>query len=443
MAPALRIHGLAYILTDTAQGSVMGYHVACSGAELIQRLCTDPDRFLGRPHALHMMALCTMVDDEVVDWLMQYEMALDSLTGPDAAFLLFYNEAELRATASPAPDHENTPTVQRVQISAEVLRGGTHAVDEVVRYQAGIWRSRDILVQSMTYESDAIARELGILDRLPCIVLFDDPRSDEFYLLPLDDPGDILSEIRKLLAAYQKGEANTEYFKALREWHEANDRLTMVRTIAERLKAEYFAPGGQSAYKKADERLARAEAELLAGRQKAFRQQVNLVWSHDPPGMTWPEIRRISDRIAELRRVAAALEHGKGDRAASHASAMGVDWPTNDLPDLAQALTREADSLTEQLMTKLGRFAETATDGEPEWQRAERACRNLQYLLRQQLEILGTIPRPSVRSYVGKVISRRRRKSASQIVRLSATKALDRGPNLLDAVSKGINLLSK
>ena len=422
----------------------MGYQVACSGAELIRRFCTDPDGFLGKPHALHMMALCTMVDDEVVDWLMQYEMALDSLTGPDAAFLLFYNEAELRATVSPAPDHENVPTIQQVEISAEVLRGGTHAVEEVVRYQPGIWRSRDILVQSMTYESDAIARELGVLDRLPCIVLFDDPRSDEFYLLPLDDDlGGVLREIRKLLAAYQKGEANTEYFQALHEWHTVNDRLTMVRTIAERLKAEYFAPGGQSAYRKADERLARAEAELLAGRQKAFRQQVNLVWSHDPPGMTWPEIRRISDRIAELRRVAAALEHSEGDRAASHACAMGVDWLTNDLPDLTQALTREADSLTEQLMTKLGRFAETATDGEPEWQRAERACRNLHHLLEQQLEILGTIPRPSVRSYVGQIVSRRRRKSASRIIRLSATRALDRGPNLLDAVSKGINLLSK
>ena len=69
----------------------MGFHVACSGAALLHRLRADPGGFLGEPYSLYFLALATELDDEALAWLHKYEMQLDSLCGPYAAFFLFYS----------------------------------------------------------------------------------------------------------------------------------------------------------------------------------------------------------------------------------------------------------------------------------------------------------------------------------------------------------------
>ena len=87
------------------------------------------------------------------------------------------------------------PVDIEVDISDSWLKAGLAAIDDATH--AAVYRAirqkgvepvrasfpeedglqKNVLVRSMTYQSDAFARELGI-NRLPCLVFFDDPRTN-------------------------------------------------------------------------------------------------------------------------------------------------------------------------------------------------------------------------------------------------------------------------
>ena len=108
----------------------MGYRVRCPGVDLLNQLSRDAVGFLGKPYALYVVALATVVDDEALKWLADYETALDSVTGPYAAFLLFFNEALLFDYNSRnyreeryLPGYADLPkTGKKIKVDANLLR---------------------------------------------------------------------------------------------------------------------------------------------------------------------------------------------------------------------------------------------------------------------------------------------------------------------------------
>ena len=146
----------------------MGFHIRCSGAEFLKQLARNPDDlFLGEPYALYFVALCTSIDDTALKWLYEHQLALDSLTGPYAAFSLFYNEATLRGDPFPAMWSPAVRGTYEAVVPHSLLRQGEHAVDEALRYQPDYRMAEQILIRSTVYASDAIARELELIDSLP------------------------------------------------------------------------------------------------------------------------------------------------------------------------------------------------------------------------------------------------------------------------------------
>ena len=143
----------------------MGFHVNCSGAELLHGLRANASQFLHEPYSLYFIALATQVDDEALKWLHKYEMQLDSLCGPYAAFLTFYNQARLFAEPSPRmwtqpltnlnsdlDSDRHQPQLQdaaiEVELKSSVLNGGSGAVDAVLRFDPRAQTDKDVVVTS-------------------------------------------------------------------------------------------------------------------------------------------------------------------------------------------------------------------------------------------------------------------------------------------------------
>ncbi|WP_328442773.1 hypothetical protein [Amycolatopsis sp. NBC_00438] len=397
----------------------MGYRMMCSGDDLVNFLRAEPEKMLGAPHAVHMVALCTVVDEKALEWLLRYEMALDSLTGPIASFLIFYNEKHLR-------------------------RGRTWYVDTAPPepaarpYVAGASNSIVDLTQSMTYASDAVARKLGIIDRLPCIVIFDDPAGRECFVLPLDgDLDDTLDDLRTLLSLYYEGEKGTPYFTALLQWHASDQDLRKLKTSEERLKVENGRIGCLPRAR-ARAQLERAKVELYAGRDRRFREYVNLVWPCNPPGVTWQEIREESNYIAKLRKLAKRLEHGRSQEVVDKASMLGVRCTGSKAADLNEAIEAAANNRTDQLLLKLGPQANSLELG-----RVELARAGLEALQASRLENLKSMSPPSIGQYIERITGKRKRHSVTRITRSGLNLAVQRGPSIMEAVSKGFDLFGK
>jgi hypothetical protein len=51
----------------------MGFHVICSGADLLRQLRREPEVLLGAPYAFYVFILATTIDDKVLTWLHKYE----------------------------------------------------------------------------------------------------------------------------------------------------------------------------------------------------------------------------------------------------------------------------------------------------------------------------------------------------------------------------------
>jgi hypothetical protein len=185
-----------------------------------------------------MIALCTHMDSTTLAWLAEYEMAIDSLTGPYAAFLLFYNEAVFEVdTSGRYPPVLWRPTVVRpsdtalqVPLPAQAIRRGSRGVDDILRFNPLARPDAEVLATSMTYESDAVARLLGVTAELPCILITDRAAPSEFLVLSIDsDLSKLAKELRELLANLIDDPRRGRYLRTLEDWHATQRSIEHLR----------------------------------------------------------------------------------------------------------------------------------------------------------------------------------------------------------------------
>jgi hypothetical protein len=225
----------------------MGWAVNCHGADLVGMLRADEESVLGRMYGLYIVALATEIDDEAITWLYEYGRAIDSLTGEAIAFLVFYNGAHFYA-------HANTLSAERRTVvdlagSARVFRRALPEIEvpgkalnsscSLTEHIRGGNRFPDeAFVTAMTYESDQMARVLGIRpNELPCLVFIDDPGSLDYYLVPMDcKDKDLISKLREIVGEYYSRKSHQEWFALIRHWDSLEKTARDLRR--ERLKLE-------------------------------------------------------------------------------------------------------------------------------------------------------------------------------------------------------------
>ncbi|MFD6496898.1 hypothetical protein ACFV99_32925 [Streptomyces sp. NPDC059944] len=346
-------------------------------------------------------------------------MALDSLTGPIAAFILFYNEAILKSSSYPAwRGISSSPSTVRLDISAEVLRRGTKAVDDVLRFQPGIEYEQEIFVTSMTYESDAVARELGIVDQLPCVVFFDSPTTDKFYIIPLGDQMDrAYEDIRTLLTSFSQDPSNAIYFDKLYRWHALKSKQERLEAQVSHVRAQHYARDSVARREnKIRPVLEEAREQLSTGRSKKFRVTLNsLSNSHLLP---WVELREAADRVRQILYMA----HNSSPR------------ETNHLINLAKI---EVD----QVMRSVYDFFEIYQVEESPWAANQEAANQIGAYLSALTGELSGMPRPSLEPHFRRLRSRRKRATWLTKARASVSGAMQQAPSVLETIERASTTL--
>jgi hypothetical protein len=429
----------------------MGFHVICSGADLLRQLRRQPELLLGAPYAFYVFILATTIDDKVLTWLHKYEMQLDSLFGPYGAFFVFYNEARLQAKPFPKvyhPEEPLSPNNRLVEIPVEpaAFASGSWQIDEAVRYNPKAYTNKKILVTCMTYESDAVARELGLVDKLPCMVFFDDPASKEYFYLSLDDPNrGTVVELRKLLSSVLEDKANSNYLAMLRSWHEAHDELQQVKS--ERLKRLTNKLSNPD-YVYVE--LNRALDLLKQGKTKSFRSCINVMASRANVSdkLPWSEIRASSSAVGSSISLAksvssprlAAIEH---DAALRKARALVNCDQTIETAEILSRLRQRADDKSQEavrIICKALNLPDLAGNLPPSLVRLD----TRQVELNQKLQVLSSdireLQRPSLRKHIKTAKIRRWGIRQTNNAQGFLSRVLQKAPSMLDAVKKGLEL---
>ena len=156
-------------------------------------------------------------------------------------FITFYNSARFYATTnnpySRIVDKEGTehlyrykfPETPDIKVPSNALQGAwalSHHVAGQMRFP------NEAFVSSMTYESDSLARALGIKPKeLPCLVFIDDPLSDEFHILPMKafDDG-LFSTLREIVGEFYAKSQNKKYLLLIEHWDTLQIKILELHT---------------------------------------------------------------------------------------------------------------------------------------------------------------------------------------------------------------------
>jgi len=206
----------------------MGWALQCKGADLLRSLRKAEDAVLGRRYALYILALAAEVDEEAIQWLCEFGRPVDSLTAHGIAFLVFSNSTRFYATSDPrsreSVDHDGSRRLFDrgtgiIDVPRHDIEGSRALTDwaEHRFHSTGASFPREALVRSMTYESDEVARCLGISPaELPCFVFIDDPGGKDYFVVPMEPLGKALfSKLCRIVGAFYSADSNRTYLELL------------------------------------------------------------------------------------------------------------------------------------------------------------------------------------------------------------------------------------
>jgi hypothetical protein len=157
----------------------MGYHVSIdeTSKKLLEKLACDPSKLFQKQYSAYLLFLVTQHDRQQLDWLVENAPGLDSLTGQHLAYAIFAKSFPVKirtdATRRLAESElaGKTPTALQT-IPPELLKRPNEVVRLVENGAFGVVLDDDELT-AITYGSDLAARELGVIEKLPCLVVLD------------------------------------------------------------------------------------------------------------------------------------------------------------------------------------------------------------------------------------------------------------------------------
>jgi hypothetical protein len=183
----------------------MGFHVRIDeeSERLIRLVKSDPSKVIGKLYSAYLLFLIGERDEAELKWLLENAKALDSLTGKHLAYAVFAKQFKVKLRTHVSESDRRPRNVG--EINADVL--GTKADVTRLVQDGGFGMIVDgDEITAITYGTDLVARELGLLDKLPCVVIVDAVPKKELCVVTLDSQltASLMPLLRKSIAEFSE-----------------------------------------------------------------------------------------------------------------------------------------------------------------------------------------------------------------------------------------------
>jgi hypothetical protein len=204
----------------------VGFHVRLDddSKKIVDLVSTDPSKVLGKLYAAYMLFLVAEPDQAELKWLLDNAKALDSLTGDDIAYAVFAERFKVRLETG---EHRPRPPKNVGEASVADITSPFGVTRLVKNGAFGMVVDGDE-VTAITYGTDRVARELGIIDKLPCMVVIDAVPSEELCVIQLDEQitGSLMQLLRKSIAQFSADEGSKKVKALARDIIRLQDRIS-------------------------------------------------------------------------------------------------------------------------------------------------------------------------------------------------------------------------
>lgn len=150
----------------------MGYHIRIdeSSEHLLRLLSVQPSQVFGKLYSAYLLFLATEHDREQLDWIVSNAPALDSLSGSHLAYAVFAKSFPVRLRSDAVEPKRDVRNIG--QLDAKTVAKSEAVTRLVENGVFGVVLDGDELT-AITYGTDIVARDLNLLDKLPCLVVLD------------------------------------------------------------------------------------------------------------------------------------------------------------------------------------------------------------------------------------------------------------------------------
>jgi hypothetical protein len=241
----------------------MGYHVRIDeqSQALLEKLTLEPGKVFGRPYSGYLLFLVTQHDRQQLDWVVGNAAGLDSLTGQYLAYAVFAKSfpIKFRTDASRGIVEnmlgERATQASKNEIPPELLKRPREVARLVENGAFGVVLDGDELT-AITYGTDLVARELGLLDKLPCLVVLDAVPAQSPQVIPLTP------QLLPKLIHHLRG--------ALKRFYAVDGHTTILRDAGEIIKLQGCIDAELTRDATLRKRVADLQKKLVQLKQKAM-----------------------------------------------------------------------------------------------------------------------------------------------------------------------------
>jgi len=188
----------------------VGFHVRLDDEsnQLIRLVQSDPSKAFGRLYSAYMLFLIGERDESELKWLLDNAKALDSLTGRHIAYAVFAKQFKVKLRTHSSESDRAPRTVG--QIGLGEIQASQNVTRLVKDGSFGMVVDGDEIT-AITYGTDMVARELGLLQKLPCLVIVDAIPAKRLCVITLDEgvTSSLMGLLRKAIAEFQASGGDT------------------------------------------------------------------------------------------------------------------------------------------------------------------------------------------------------------------------------------------
>ena len=168
----------------------MGFHLEIHGDtnDFVRQLTANPASVFGRPYGGYLLFLFDNYNsgERVHEWIQQRASSLDETTGESVAFALF--SRRLRTDVSSGGDARSSHDEVSAEFEPEELGLNQTGFDVKRLVRSGLFgRIQDrVTIEAVNTAVVRVAREFGVLDKLPCVIVMDGFRIPEGDTISFD-----------------------------------------------------------------------------------------------------------------------------------------------------------------------------------------------------------------------------------------------------------------